>query len=950
MDAERWQQIERLYHAALVRPAAERAAFVAEVSAGDEELRSEVVQLLDTPPTAEGMFARQAVAVAASTAGNAEVTVLTGRRLGVYQLQECIGAGGMGEVYRATDTKLNRPVAIKFLSTALADTSARRRFQREAQLASSLNHPHILTVHDAGDVDGRQYLVTELVEGGTLRDWIKASPRRWQEIVEMVIGPADGLATAHDAGILHRDIKPENILITKSGYAKLADFGLAKLRESPSLVSNAVTETRTMAGAIVGTIAYMSPEQATGRPVDARTDVFSFGVVLYELLAGHRPFDGPTDLDTLHAIVNRPADLLPESIPLLLRELIERALQKDPAHRVQTMRELVGELKRLARQSDATLMLPQTRRGHTLAWAAAATAFVLVAVIAAIAMRRQPGATPSPVSMQYIQLTNFADSATSPALSPDGQLLTFIRGPFTFFSPGQIYVKRLPDGEPVQLTKDGTTKMAPQFLPDGTRISYSTGIGIDNTSLDTWVVPIAGGQPQRLLTNAEGMTWFNDRAGQPRILFSEMTGLGGQMSIVSATERRTSPQNVYVPPPPDGMAHRSYRSPDGRWVLVVEMKSAWLPCRLVPFDGSSTGKRVGPAPAQCTDAGWSPDGTWMYFTAMTANGVHIWRQRFPDGAPEQVTFGAGTEEGVHFAPDGRSFVTSVGTSQSTLWLRDSRGERQITSEGYSYMPSLSADGKKLYYLIRSNGLGSFNQGALWVTDVETGQRQRLLPDVELTHYSISGDGQRVVFVPVDEQGRASVWIASLNGQTPSRQLTTMDAGTAFFGATGEVIFGGLQDFYVFRMRDDGSELQKAITTPLLPIAVSPDGQWVVVQDPTAWGALIVYPLGGGSPVRLCDLCAPPWGTQPMPFYIGWSPDGRVLYWNFENATYAIPLQTGRMLPPIPAGGIKSKDGVAALPGARLIAEQDRPVPGPNPSAYAFAKVLTQRNIYRVPVP
>jgi hypothetical protein len=195
-----------------------------------------------------------------------------------------------------------------------------------------------------------------------------------------------------------------------------------------------------------------------------------------------------------------------------------------------------------------------------------------------------------------------------------------------------------------------------------------------------------------------------------------------------------------------------------------------------------------------------------------------------------------------------------------------------------------------------------------------------------------------------------VWIASLNGQTPPRQLTTMDAETAFFGPAGEVIFGGFQEFYVYRIRDDGSELQKAITTPLMPIAVSPDGEWVAVQDPTAWGALIVHPLGGGSPVRLCDQCAPPWGTEPMPFYIGWTPDRKFVYWNVTNATYAIPLPAGRMLPAIPAGGIKSKEGVAALPGARLIAEQDRPVPGPNPSTYAFAKVSTQRNIYRVPVP
>jgi Tol biopolymer transport system component len=857
----------------------------------------------------------------------------------------------MGTVYCATDTKLNRAVAIKFLSTDLADASARRRFQREAQLASSLNHPHILTVHDAGELDGRQYLVSELVDGGTLRDWVKASPRSWQDVVELVIGLADGLATAHEAGILHRDVKPENVLITKTGYAKLADFGLAKLRESPSLIADAPTEMRTRPGIIVGTVAYMSPEQASGQPVDARSDVFSFAVVLYELLGGRRPFRGSTDLDVLHAIAHQSADRLPESIPLPLRDLIERALQKDPAQRVQTMREVVADLRRLARQSGATLMSPQRRQGRTLAWAAAVTLLALVAVSAAIVMRRSPAAPPVPT--QYIQLTNFADSATSPALSRDGRMLTFIRGPITFFSPGQVYVKRLPDGEPVQLTNDKTLKMGPQFLPDGARISYSTGSGPESASMDTWVVPVDGGQPQRILMNAEGLTWFNDRAGQLRVLFSEMTGLGGQMSIVSSTERRTAPQNVHVPPPPDGMAHRSYLSPDGQWVLVVEMDiKSWLRCRLVPFDGGSAGKPVGPVPAQCTDAAWSPDGAWMYFTAMTANGVHIWRQRFPDGAPEQVTFGAGTEEGIHFAPDGRSFVTSVGASQSTLWVHDSDGERQITSEGYGFMPSLSADRKKLYYLIRSYGLRSWNQGGLWVADLETKQRQRLLADFEIVYYSISADGQRVVFVSVDEQGRTPVLLASLNGQLPPRQLSTIDAAAAFFGPPGEVFFGsaGQQQFYVYRVKDDGSELQKAITTPLLPLAVSPDGQWIAVQDPTAWGALIVYPAGGSSPRRLCDQCAPPWGTEPPPFYFGWTPDSEFVYWNFTNATYAIPLQSGRMLPRIPAGGIQSKEGVAALPGARLISEQDRSVPGPNPSMYVFVKVSTQRNIYRVPVP
>ena len=845
-----------------------------------------------------------------------------------------------------------RAVAIKFLSTDLADASAGRRFQREAQLASSLNHPHILTVYDAGELDGRQYLVTELVEGGTLRDWMKSRPRSWQEVVELVLGLADGLATAHEAGILHRDIKPENVLIAKTGYAKLADFGLAKLRESPALDSGALTESRTQTGVVVGTVAYMSPEQATGQPVDARSDVFSFAITLYEVLAGRRPFRGPTTLDVLHAIVHRSADPLPESIPLSLRDVIERAMQKDPAERVQTMRMVVDELRRLVRQSDASAMAQERRPSHSLASAIAVAFLALVGAGAAIMMWRSTAATP--VATQYVQLTNFADSATSPALSPDGGMLAFIRGPSTFFSPGQVYVKRLPDGEPLQLTTDNMTKMGPQFLPDGTRISYSTGIGgSGGTTMDTWVLPVGGGTPQRILTNAEGVTWFENPTGQLRVLFSEMTGLGAQMSIVSATDRRTDPQNIYVPPPPAGMAHRSYLSPDRQWVLVIEMDTkSWLPCRLVPFDRSATGKLVGPAPSQCTDAAWSPDGKWMYFTAMTRNGVHIWRQSFPDGTPEQVTFGVGTEEGIHFAPGGRSFVTSIGTSQSTLWVHDSRGDRQITSEGYGFMPSLSPDGKKLYYLDRSYGLRSWNQGVLWMADLETGQRQRLLPAFHMVHYSLAADGQRVVFVAVDEQGRTPVWLASLNGAMQPRQLTTMDAAVAFFGRAGEVIFGssGEDQFYAYRIKEDGSELQKVFAAPLAPMAVSPDGQWIAVIDPTAWGALFVSPARGGPPLRLCDQCAPPWGTEPMPFYFGWSPDSAFVYVNFANSTYALPLQSGRLLPEIPAGGIQSKDNLAALPGARLVVEGEHTVPGPNPSMYVFSKVSTQRNIYRVSVP
>jgi eukaryotic-like serine/threonine-protein kinase len=880
---------------------------------------------------------------------------LVGQRLGVYEVQGRIGAGGMGVVYRALDTNLNRPVAIKVLSEGVADPAARRRFQREAQTASSLNHPHILTVHDAGEVNGRQYLVTELVDGGTWRDWTQGATRGWRPIVELLTGVADALATAHQAGILHRDIKPENILITKTGYAKLADFGLAKLHEQAPADDEATqTDLRTRAGVIVGTAAYMSPEQAMGQSLDARSDIFSFGVVLYEALSGRRPFTGTSDVSVVRAIVHRDAEPLPEDVPPPLRSIVEKALEKDPADRFQSMRELVVDLRRVARQSAEARPLRASTRRVSRRWMWMAAAAVLIVTLAAagavyLSRPRQPAES---ARQEYVQLTNFADSATSPALSPDGRMLTFIRGENTFVGPGQIYVKLLPDGEPVRLTNDNLEKMSPKFSPDGARIAYTAVDTAHFAAQEIWIVPVLGGPPQRLLTNAGGLTWVKDARAQPRVLFSEMTGRGAQMSIVSSTESRSDQRNVYMPPPPDGMAHRSMPSPDGKWIIAVEMDGrSWLPCRLVAIDGSSPGKPVGPAPAQCTDAAWSPDGGWMYFTAYTGGGVHTWRQRFPNGTPEQVTFGVATEEGIHVAPDGRSFVTSIGTSQSTVWIHDSRGDRQMTSEGYGFSPAISPDGKKLYYLVRSGGVRNWISGGLWVADLDTGQRQRVLPDFLMQQYAISNDGQRVVFGAVDETGHTPIWLASLTGRTQPRRITTKDAGMAYFGASGEIVFFGQdQEAIILRVKEDGSDLQKMIPTQgLLPFSVSPDGRWAGVQDSGAWGALMVYPAGGGAPTKLCEGCTRPQGTDPIPPALSWTPDGKFVYLKYGDSTYAIPLQPGRMLPPAPSGGFPSKEAVAALPGARLLSDRDI-YPGPNPSIYAFTKIATQRNIYRVPVP
>jgi eukaryotic-like serine/threonine-protein kinase len=370
MPPEHWRQVEQLYLAALDLGQEERAALLAQAS---PDVRRRVEAML-AQPTGSKLLDRPAWE--ALSESSAHITL--GTQLGAYRIETVLGEGGMGVVYRALDTKLNRPVAVKFLSDDLADAASRRRFQREAQTASSLNHPHILTVLDAGEIDGRQYLVTEFVDGGTLRDWSRAEKRGWAQIVELLVGVADGLAAAHDAGILHRDIKPANILVAKNGYAKLADFGLAKLAGgNEGQVTRTSTELATRPGLAIGTVAYMSPEQAAGKPLDARSDIFSFGMVLYELLAGQRPFAGANDLALMQNIIHGTPQPLSAEIPVALRGVVEKALDKDPAHRYQSMRDMVVDLRRLMRASGETTA-PVTPARRTIAWALIAAAVVLL--------------------------------------------------------------------------------------------------------------------------------------------------------------------------------------------------------------------------------------------------------------------------------------------------------------------------------------------------------------------------------------------------------------------------------------------------------------------------------------------------------------------------------------------------------------------------------------------
>ena len=452
---------------------------------------------------------------------------------------------------------------------------------------------------------------------------------------------------------------------------------------------------------------------------------------------------------------------------------------------------------------------------------AAAAGLVIAAGVAAMLFRLAPGRVNAPAASEYTPLTNFTDAAFAPALSPDGRMLAFIRGEdlVTLGGAGEIYVKLLPDGEPVQLTHTGGNKMTPVFTPGGDRIAYGVPVTMsDPMGWSTWTVSVFGGKPTLLLSNASALTWI-PRSYPPRVLFSEVD-YGSHMSIVTAEENRTGSRTIYAPAQPNAMAHRSFLSPDRKNMLVVEMEDGWRPCRLVPFEhgtvdaAGEAGKPVGPSRGQCSSAAWSPDGKWMYFTVDTGNGYHIWRQRFPAGSPEQVTFGATEERDTVFAPDSRSFLTSIGTRQSTLWIHDTHGERQITSQGYASLPRFSPDGKSIYFLLRSRASRRYVSGELWRASVATDEREHLLPDFLLQDYNISSDGKRIAFVNISGNGDRSVWLATLDGRTAPHRLSTMDSSRVFFGADGQALFLGQTsgDYFLYRIGEDGTGLQRVCDT------------------------------------------------------------------------------------------------------------------------------------------
>jgi eukaryotic-like serine/threonine-protein kinase len=869
---------------------------------------------------------------------------LVGRIVSHYQILEMLGSGGMGIVYKAKDLQLGRLVALKFLpETTTRDPTARARLLREAQNASALNHPNIATIYEAGESDGQIYIAMEYIEGRPLNAVVPRDGLAPQTALRYGAEIASALAHAHQRSIIHRDLKPANVMVTVAGHVKVLDFGLAKRGSSADFSETRSQSTVSESGTVAGTPQYMAPETLRGEPIDARTELWGVGAVLHEMLSGRAPFEGKTAYELTSAILREEPKPLPHGISTALQTVVQRCLSKEREHRYQQAGEIRAALEAISSASDAGAPAPRLQGKRFWAWSAAGAAvFGLLFWGGFEFFQSKPKPHLAASFGSWVQLTDFADSAVSPALSPDGRILAFIRGADPFIGPGQIEAKVLPNGEAVQLTHDATAKMSPQFSPDGSTIAYTAApLEAGSFQWNTWTVPVLGGEPRLMFPNAEGLTWIDAN----QILFSQIL-TGFHMALATANADRSNSRFVYVPPRERGMAHRSTLSPDHKWVLVAEMDNGgWLPCRLVPFDGSSPGGPVGPRGAACTYPAWSPDGQWMYFSSSTDGRFHIWRQKFPDGSPEQVTSGGSEEEGIAVSPDGKSLITSVGGTQSTVWTRDAHGERQISFEGYAAAPEFSHDGKKLFYIIFRNGAGATfarQGGELWETDLGTGQSQQLLHNALVNAYDLSSDDSEAVFSANDSEGRSRLWLASLDFRFPPREFaSSTDEDQPFWDAEGNIYFRAAEGKlnFVYRMKSDGSNRTKVLAKPILELhSISPDGRWAFVEEGSEPQGM-AEPLAGGAPVRVCKG-----------YCVGlWSRDGRAFSVYLAQmdgmTTLTTALPPGKDLPVLSGDGL-SESNPDQVKNATVL--RGIVFPGPR-GLSAFLRREVHRNLFRVPL-
>jgi len=861
MTSERWRQIEELCHRALAQPREERAAFLATACAGDASLQRDVESLLAEESSADAFMNAPAAAVARWAVPEHAKGTLVGRRLGSYAIRSLLGVGGMGEVYRAHDDTLGREVAIKVLPPAFtADPERRARFEREARMLATLNHPHIAAIYGVEEADGVRGLVLELVEGETLAERIAVGPSLpIAEVLGLARQIADALDAAHEKGIVHRDLKPANIKITPDGAVKVLDFGLAKAvtadASAPDLTqSPTVTIDGTRDNVILGTVAYMSPEQARGKAVDKRTDIWAFGCVLYEMLTGRVPFAGETVSDTIGKILEREPDwtALPAATPPLIRRLLLRCLAKDAKQRLRDIGEARIEIDAIDEgplgPSDVPVapVAPAKTRTSWLPWVALA---VLAAGVGVWEVRRPAIIQENPLAnARFSRFTDWEGTEGGAEISPDGKFVAFLADRAGQFN---LWVSQVGSGTFLNLTQDLPPLSAPGgilrilgFSGDGGEIWFTEA---GDSSAPKWLIPLSGGTPRAFLGQGNAApSWSPD---DTRLVF--------------------------------------FRNSDGDPFFTADRTSANARPIVVDKEGFFADSQHNHNPV------WSPDGQWIYFThGPKPTELNVWRVRPSGGTPEQLStfrtaanrlapidsrtllYVAQAEDGSgpwlwsldvetkvtrrvtsgldHFSSvsasrDGRRVVTTVVNRTASLWrvpLLDRQAEdRDVQSYPLPSAQALSPrfGGTSLFYLsaqASGDSLQRFQDGHSSEVWTAAGDSLSEPP-------AVSPDGSRVAII-VRQEGkqRLSVMLADgTNARTLATPITIQGSGR------------GSADW-------------------------SPDGKWIVAAGSDAQGSgLFIIPVDGSVPVRRLvsgEVVNPVWSpTEALIVYGGPNVGGQV---------------------------------------------------------------------------
>ena len=670
MSDERWRRIQDIFHDALARPPADRAVFVREACAGDDVLRGEVESLLANQSRPDALGTGLGMGLGIRELG----LDLIGKQIGVYRIVSLLGAGGMGEVYRARDMKLRRDVAVKALPAAFTfDPDRRARIEREARMLASFNHPNIGGIYGFVEEGNVLYLVLELVEGITLAERLARSPLPIAEVLLYARQIADALDVAHQKGIIHRDLKPANIKITPDGTLKILDFGLARTGAPSDSVDTADNPTlATGPGAILGTPAYMSPEQARGDVVDKRADIWSFGCILYEMLTGTPVFGGRTTSDRIAATLERVPDwkALPDATPERVRRLLQRCLEKNARRRIRDIGDAFLELE------DIGIGVPEAERAalrsDRFAWpfAVAVLAVVVLGIAVARPIWTQP--TRAPSFSRVIQISDGQASESGPAISPDGKWIAYlsdVRG------PTDVWVRFLGGSDPINLTASTTLEIQNRvdlgglaISPDGSSIAFDAGAtkGTPAPLFDAWVVPAPlGGAPRKIVELGRAVRWSPDGT---RILFVRPGSSAGD-ALFTARSDGGSPKELV--PLRGGMhIHWPAWSNDGRYIYFNYSISTANrePAEIyrVLADGgpiepvvTSARRAVFPLP--------TPDGGGLIYAANpTGVDLALWWRPLDRPEPTRLTTGVGEYAEPSMTSDGRTMISTLIRSRQAL--------------------------------------------------------------------------------------------------------------------------------------------------------------------------------------------------------------------------------------------------------------------------------------------